>query len=201
MHGRGKLTLVPSNKFSLLYLSGEIHKRYTSEEILLCLKATWLVLTVLKVTPQLCCIPRFLSTCCPRHPINLCSRQRDIMAQIHCMAVCVFEFRKNCQTTNRKPIRNSVPKYRPASFPAVHTIPFSRQAFRKWKIHTVAVIIKSHKKGIRVLATENVCNVAEFSRQRASITASVRAAKIRCHGGKDPILLTLNRTTLHKYHH
>ena len=107
MHGRGKLTLVPSNKFSLLYLSGEIHKGYTSEENLLCLKVPLSVLTVLKLTPQICCIPRFRSTCYPCGPINLCSRQRDIMAQIRCMAVSVFFSRKNCQATNRKSTKNS----------------------------------------------------------------------------------------------
>ncbi len=154
------------------------------------------MLTVLKVTPQIFCILGLRSTCYPCNPINLCSRQRDIMAQIRCMAVSVLTDGKNCQATNRNPIRNMEAKYLPVSPPAVHTIPFSSQALRKWKIHTVAVIIKSHKKGLRVLATENVCNVADFSRQRASITASVRAAKIRCHGGKDPTLLTLNRITL-----
>ena len=49
------------------------------------------------------------------------------------------------------------------------------------------------QKKIRVLVTENVCNVVEFSRLKASITASVRAAKTRCHGVKGPIPLTLNK--------
>ena len=130
-------------------------------------------------------------------PTNSCSRQRDIMAQIRCMAVSVSFPKRNCQQTNQK----QRGKTSSSLNSAVNTIPFSTQASRKWKVHTVAVIIKSHKKRIRVLVTENACNVAEFSRQRASITASVRAAKIRCHGGKDPIRLILKRINLRQFHY
>jgi len=57
------------------------------------------------------------------------------------------------------------------------------------------------QKKIRVLVTENVCNVVESSRLKAFITASVRAAKIRCHGGKGPIPLILNKINYNYQNH
>ena len=61
-------------EFSLLHLSGKIHRRYTSEGILLCLKVAWSVLTVLKVRSQICCIPRFRSTSCSC-ALSICIRR------------------------------------------------------------------------------------------------------------------------------
>ena len=165
-------------EFSLLHLSGKNHKRYMSEEIFLYLKVALSVLTVLKATPQIYRVPRFRSTCyscalsiCVRRSVTLW-RKSTVWRQAYHLKQTKQEWRgKICQ---------------PQPSCKHYTI-FSTQAPRKWKVHTAAVIIKSHKKGIRVLEIENACNVAEFSRQRASITVSVRAAKILCRGGKVPI--------------
>lgn len=137
-------------------------------------------------------MPRFRSTCyscalsiCVRRSVTLW-RKSTVWRQAYHLKQTKQEWRgKICQ---------------PQPSCKHYTI-FSTQAPRKWKVHTAAVIIKSHKKGIRVLEIENACNVAEFSRQRASITASVRAAKILCRGGKDPIRLILKRITLYRYYY